>query len=175
MFFDALRVKIRDEVWSRTRQFTSRTPLIQHDEKDVLGLWIEQSEGGQVLAQGDERAQGPRRHLLIAVVDGLNGLPEAVNSATARRAGDAFFDERQGCANALKVLSDSVPRNIIVVLGPTDDVELARIAIRNGARGYIPCTMEFEIAVRCCELSWRVELLPAVRIRAYPAAYRPDR
>ena len=53
----------------------------------------------------------------------------------------------EGCVNALNVLSDLVPGIGIVVLGPTDDAELARIAIRNGARGYIPCTMGFEIAV----------------------------
>ncbi|MBV9290542.1 MAG: response regulator transcription factor [Hyphomicrobiales bacterium] len=52
-----------------------------------------------------------------------------------------------GCANALKALSDLVPSNSIVVLGLTDDEELAGIAVRNGARGYIPCTMGFEIAV----------------------------
>jgi putative transposase len=52
----------------------------------VLGLWIEQTEGtgpapakAGVLAQGHERTEDPRRRdILIAVVDGLKGFPEAI-------------------------------------------------------------------------------------------------
>ena len=51
------------------------------------------------------------------------------------------------CARAVKVLSDLVPGSAVVVLGLADDLDMARRAIRSGARGYIPCTMEFEIAM----------------------------
>ena len=51
------------------------------------------------------------------------------------------------CASALvtlSALSSSVP---IVVLAPGNDIELARTAIRLGAKGYIPCSLNFEIGI----------------------------
>jgi len=50
-------------------------------------------------------------------------------------------------ANALKDLAEGVSRRPIVTLASTNDVELARAAIRHGAKGYIPLTMGFDIAV----------------------------
>jgi DNA-binding NarL/FixJ family response regulator len=54
---------------------------------------------------------------------------------------------KETCASALKVLSELVPGVPIVVLGSANDVDLARIAVHHGAKGYIPCTMGFEIAI----------------------------
>lgn len=51
------------------------------------------------------------------------------------------------CANALKVLSALNPSIPIVVHATVDDVELAKTAINLGAKGYIPCTTTFEIAI----------------------------
>jgi len=52
-----------------------------------------------------------------------------------------------GSANALSALSELVPSAPIVVLSYKNDIELARIAIGHGAKGYIPVTMGFEIAI----------------------------
>jgi DNA-binding NarL/FixJ family response regulator len=54
---------------------------------------------------------------------------------------------KEQCASALKVCLELVPSVPTVVLGSADDVGLAMTAIRHGAKGYIPCTMGFEIAV----------------------------
>jgi len=54
---------------------------------------------------------------------------------------------RTECARALKVLSDLNASIPIVVLATANDVDLARTAINCGAKGYIPCTTSFEIAV----------------------------
>jgi DNA-binding NarL/FixJ family response regulator len=54
---------------------------------------------------------------------------------------------KEQCASALKVCLELVPSAPVVVLGSADDVDLAMTAIRHGAKGYIPCTMGFEIAV----------------------------
>jgi DNA-binding NarL/FixJ family response regulator len=54
---------------------------------------------------------------------------------------------KDACASALKDLSELVPGLPIVVLGSANDVDLARIAFRYGAKGYIPSAMGFEIAV----------------------------
>ena len=62
VFFDALRVKIRDEsVESRNKAVYLALALDCEGHKHVLGLWIEQERGRQVLAAGHERAQEPRR------------------------------------------------------------------------------------------------------------------
>jgi DNA-binding NarL/FixJ family response regulator len=52
-----------------------------------------------------------------------------------------------GNTNALGYLSSLVPGVPIVVLSYKNDLELARIAIGHGAKGYIPVTMGFEIAI----------------------------
>jgi DNA-binding NarL/FixJ family response regulator len=49
--------------------------------------------------------------------------------------------------NLLDALSELVPNVPVVVLAQTNDVDLARTAIRHGAKGYIPCTLGFDITV----------------------------
>ena len=56
VFFDALRVRIRDEGLVRNKAVYLALAITSEGDKEVLGLWIEQTEGGQVLAQGDELA-----------------------------------------------------------------------------------------------------------------------
>ena len=53
----------------------------------------------------------------------------------------------EASANALQSLSELVPNVPVVVLAQKNDVDLARTAIRHGAKGYIPCTLGFDIAV----------------------------
>jgi DNA-binding NarL/FixJ family response regulator len=47
----------------------------------------------------------------------------------------------------LNALSELVPNVPVVVLAQKNDVDLARTAIRHGAKGYIPCTLGFDITV----------------------------
>ncbi len=54
---------------------------------------------------------------------------------------------REGWANALKDLSEDVSGRPVVTLASDNDLDLARAAIRHGAKGYIPVTMGFDIAV----------------------------
>src|SRR5436309_8240141 len=81
VFFDALRVKIRDEGLVRNKAVYVALALNPDGEKDVLGLWIEQSEGAKfwlkVINELKARGVGD---ILIAVVDGLKGFPEAIVS-----------------------------------------------------------------------------------------------
>jgi DNA-binding NarL/FixJ family response regulator len=53
----------------------------------------------------------------------------------------------QSCANALKELSEFASGRPVIALASTNDAELARAAIRCGAKGFIPVMMGFEIAV----------------------------
>jgi DNA-binding NarL/FixJ family response regulator len=53
----------------------------------------------------------------------------------------------QEAADALQALSELAPRVPIVVLSDKSDLEFARAMMGRGARGYIPVTMGFEIAI----------------------------
>ncbi|MBV9286559.1 MAG: response regulator transcription factor [Hyphomicrobiales bacterium] len=55
-------------------------------------------------------------------------------------------------ADALKELPELVSSSPVVVLASNNDVELARAAMRCGAKGYIPVTMGFEIVVEAVRL-----------------------
>jgi len=56
-------------------------------------------------------------------------------------------DNREASISTLKVLSELTPRTPVIVLAYNNDAELARTAICHGAKGYIPVTMGFEIAI----------------------------
>src|SRR3974377_1961248 len=81
VFFDALRVKIRDEGLVRNKAVYVALALNPDGEKDVLGLWIEQTEGAKFWLKvvNELKARGVN-DILIAVVDGLKGFPEAIPS-----------------------------------------------------------------------------------------------
>jgi transposase-like protein len=79
VFFDALRVKIRDEGLVKNKAVY--VALNPDGEKEVLGLWIEQSEGAKfwLKVMNELKARGVN-DILIAVVDGLKGFPDAITT-----------------------------------------------------------------------------------------------
>ena len=81
VYFDALRVKIRDEGVVRNKAVYLAIGIDCTGHKDVLGLWIEQSEGAKfwLRVMNELRARG-LSDILIAVVDGLKGFPEAITA-----------------------------------------------------------------------------------------------
>jgi putative transposase len=81
VFFDALRVKIRDEGLVKNKAVYVALALNPDGEKDVLGLWIEQTEGAKFWLKviNELKARGVN-DILIAVVDGLKGFPEAITT-----------------------------------------------------------------------------------------------
>ncbi len=81
VFFDALRVKIRDEGLVKNKAVYVALAYNADGEKDVLGLWIEQTEGAKFwLRVVNELKSRGVNDILIAVVDGLKGFPEAITS-----------------------------------------------------------------------------------------------
>jgi len=81
VFFDALRVKIRDEGLVRNKAVYLAIGIQPSGQREVLGLWIEQSEGAKfwLRVMNEIKARGTN-DVLIAVVDGLKGFPEAITS-----------------------------------------------------------------------------------------------
>jgi putative transposase len=81
VFFDALRVKIRDEGTVRNKAIYVALGMRPDGTKDVLGLWIEQTEGAKFwLRVMNELKNRGIADILLAVVDGLKGFPEAINA-----------------------------------------------------------------------------------------------
>ena len=79
VFFDALRVKIRDEGVVKSKAVYLALALDCEGHKHVLGLWIEQTEGAKfwLRVMNDLKTRGVK-DILIAVIDGLKGMPEAI-------------------------------------------------------------------------------------------------
>jgi transposase-like protein len=61
VFFDALRVKIRDDAVVRNKAVYLALAVLPDGTRDVLGIWIEQTEGAKFLAEGVQRASQSRR------------------------------------------------------------------------------------------------------------------
>jgi putative transposase len=81
VFFDALRVKIRNEGLVSNRAVYLAIGVRCSGHKEILGLWIEQTEGAKfwLRVMSELRNRGVQ-DILIAVVDGLKGFPEAITS-----------------------------------------------------------------------------------------------
>lgn len=79
VFFDALRVKIRDEGLVRNKAVYLAIGVRCDGCKEILGLWIEQSEGAKfwLRVMTELKTRGVA-DILIAIVDGLKGFPEAI-------------------------------------------------------------------------------------------------
>lgn len=81
VFFDALRVKIRDEGLVSNRAVYLAIGIRCSGRKEILGIWIEQTEGAKFwLRVMTELRNRGLQDILIAVVDGLKGFPEAITS-----------------------------------------------------------------------------------------------
>ena len=81
VYFDALRVKIRDEGLVRNKAVYLAIGVTCAGDKAILGLWIEQTEGAKfwLRVMNELKARGTQ-DILIAVVDGLKGFPETITS-----------------------------------------------------------------------------------------------
>src|SRR5437660_1646103 len=79
VFFDALRVKIRDEATVRSKAVYLALAVLPDGTRDILGIWIEQTEGAKFWMKvfTDLKSRGCQ-DILIAVTDGLKGMGEAL-------------------------------------------------------------------------------------------------
>lgn len=81
VLLDALRVKIRDEGTVKSKAVYLALGITRSGTKDVLGLWVEQTEGAKfwhrVLTELQARGV---EDILVALIDGLSGFPEAIGT-----------------------------------------------------------------------------------------------
>jgi putative transposase len=81
-FFDAIRVKMRDKGMVKNKAIRSALGVRADGQKEVLGMWIEQNEGAKFwLNVMNELKNRGVEDILLAVVDGLKGFPDAINAA----------------------------------------------------------------------------------------------
>lgn len=81
VFFDALRVKIREDAVVRNKAIYLALGVLPDGTRDILGLWIEGTEGAKFWMKvfNDLKTRGVN-DILIAVTDGLKGMGEALGA-----------------------------------------------------------------------------------------------
>jgi transposase-like protein len=79
VFFDALRVKIRENGVVRNKAVYLALGVLADGTRDILGIWIENTEGAKFWMKvfNDMKTRGCN-DVLIAVTDGLKGMGEAL-------------------------------------------------------------------------------------------------
>ena len=81
VYLDALQVSIRDQQVVRKKAVYVAVGVTLEGERDVLGLWIEKSEGARfwtsVLTELRNRGV---KDVLFVCTDGLSGFPEAIDA-----------------------------------------------------------------------------------------------
>ena len=88
LYFDALFVKSRQEGPVHTKAVSLALGITMDGEKELLGLWLSASEGAKFwLSVFTELKNRGVQDCFIACVDGLTGLPEAI---------EAVFPKTQG-------------------------------------------------------------------------------
>ena len=79
VFFDALRVKIREDAVVRSKAVYLALGVLADGSKDILGIWVETTEGAKFWLKvfNDLKTRGCH-DILIAVTDGLAGMGDAL-------------------------------------------------------------------------------------------------
>ena len=168
IFFDALRVKIRDDGVVCNKAVYVALGVLPDGTREVLGLWIEQTEGAKFWLKvfNDLKTRGVQ-DVLIAVVDGLTGLADAIETAfptttvqtcivhLLRNSLDyASWKDRKKLAAALRPIYTAV------------SAEAAEAALRNFAAG--PWGQKHPTIVQSWQRAW-AHVIPFF---AFPPAVR---
>lgn len=168
VFFDALRVKIRDEGVVGSKAVYLALAVLPDGTRDILGIWIEQTEGAKFWLKvfTDLKTRGCE-DILIAVTDGLKGMPEALEAAypkttlqtclvhLIRRSLDfASWKDRKALAAALRAIYTAA------------SAEAAAHALDAFAQG--PWGQRFPMIVT----AWRAAWTQVIPFFAYPPEVR---
>jgi transposase-like protein len=168
VFFDALRVKIRDEAVVRSKAVYLALAVLPDGTRDILGLWIEQTEGAKFWLKvfNDLKTRGCH-DILVAVTDGLKGMPEAL--AVGYPAATLQTCIVHLIRNSLELTSWKDRKPLAAALrtiytAPT--VEAAEAALHDFAAG--PWGQRFPTVVK----AWRQAWTHVIPLFAFPPAVR---
>jgi putative transposase len=131
MFFDAIRVKVRDQGTVCNKAVYLALGITPDGRKHILGLWIDPNEGAKFwLRIVNELRNRGVRDILIAVVDGLKGFPEAINAAFPQTLVQTCIVHL--LRNALAYVSWQDRRQVVAALKPiyqAPTADAARLAL----------------------------------------------
>ena len=118
VFFDAIRVKIRDEGMVRNKAIHIALGVRADGAKEVLGLWLEQNEGAKFwLRVMNELRNRGTEDILLAVVDGLKGFPDAITAVFPEAVVQTCIVHLYQGALRLTHARDSQPAEIVIRCG----------------------------------------------------------
>jgi DNA-binding NarL/FixJ family response regulator len=133
------------------RQLLQTGRLAQEREEDgspKVNVFIAVIENHIFLQECIRRGMQSAFSLPILTCSTVSELEPGLKGATAAIVILSWMEAAsEANTNALNALSELVPNVPVVVLAQKNDVDLARTAIRHGAKGYIPCTLGFDITV----------------------------
>lgn len=154
VFFDALRVKIRDDAVVRNKAVYLALGVLPDGTREVLGIWIEQTEGAKFwLKVFNELRNRGVNDILIAVVDGLKGLAEAIETAFPQTTVQTCIVHL--IRNSLDYASWKERKAIAAALRPiytAATAEAAREALENFASS--PWGEKYPTIVQCWRRAW---------------------
>lgn len=141
VFMDAIRVNIRSDGAVSNKAVFVALAVLPDGTRDVLGLWFQANEGAKFWAKvlSDLRNRGVQ-DILIAVVDGLKGFPQAIEAAFPQTRiqtcivhllrhsmNFASYKDRKAVAAALKAIYTAVDAEAAeLALAEFDGSDLAR-------------------------------------------------
>jgi putative transposase len=141
VFMDAIRVNIRSDGAVSNKAVFVALAVLPDGTRDVLGLWFQANEGAKFWAKvlSDLRNRGVQ-DILIAVVDGLKGFPQAIEAAFPQTRVQtcivhllrhsmnfASYKDRKAVAVALKAIYTAVDANAAErALAEFEESDLAR-------------------------------------------------
>jgi putative transposase len=168
VFFDALRVKIRDEGTVGSKAVYLALAILPDGSRDILGIWIEQTEGAKFWLKVFTDLQVRGCHdILIAVTDGLKGISDALA---------AVFPATtlQTCIvhllrNSLDFATWKVRKGLAAALRPiytAPDAEQAAAALHQFAAG------EWGLRYPLIVASWRRAWVHVIPFFAFPPDVR---
>ena len=168
VFFDALRVKVRDEGTVRNKAVYLALDVRADGRKEILGLWIEQTEGAKfwlrVMAELKNRGV---EDILIAVVDGLKGFPDAIT---------AVFPQAQVQTCIVHLIRNSLDfvsyKDRKVVAAALRDIYKAKDADAGAAALDAFATGEWGLKYPAIAMSWRRHWPAVIPFFAFPIDVR---
>ena len=154
VYFDALRVKVREDGAVQNKAVHLAIGVTALGRKEILGMWTAANEGAKFwLGVMNELKSRGVRDVLIVVVDGLKGFPEAIEAAFPEATvqtclvhliryslAHASWKERKELAGALRPIYQA------------DSLEVAEEALDAFEAG--PWGRKFEAIVRSWRRNW---------------------
>lgn len=166
-YFDAIHYKVRDNGQILSKAVYTSIGINIDGEKEILGIWVGEAEGAYFWTNvfQEIRNRGVN-DILIACVDGLKGLPEAMHAIFPKA-------EVQLCVvhmirNSLKFLSYKHVKAFLADLGPVYkavSLQAAELALQNFIDKW---QKQYPLAVKPWIAHWE-NIIPAFK---YPAALR---